>query len=153
CFLNSSLLTVIGGLAARVTLVGTGGSKLAQLVTNHILGNIDRDMLAAVMHREGVADELREDRGSAGPGLEDLLLALFVHLVDSFDKLRSHKRALLDTSAHITLTPFSLTVTTAHDLLIRAVVLLAGLVTHCRLAPRGNRGRTADRALAFAAAV
>src|SRR5699024_4303376 len=46
-----------------------------------------------------------------------------------------------------------LAVTTLDNLLVGAVVLLAGLVTHSRLAPRGNRRGTADRALAFAAAV
>ena len=45
-----------------MTLVGTGGSKLAQLVTNHVLGDIHRNMLAAVVYREGMTDELREDR-------------------------------------------------------------------------------------------
>ena len=136
-----------------MTLVGTGGSKLAQLVTNHVLGNIYRNMLAAIVYCDGVTDELGEDRGSARPGLEDLLLALFVHFNDSFDKLRSHKRAFLNTSAHIKITPFLLAVATTSDLLVGAVVLLAGLVTHSRLAPRGNRRRTTDRALAFAAAV
>ena len=32
-------------------------------------------MLAAVMNRDGVADELRENGGGTRPGLEDLLLA------------------------------------------------------------------------------
>ena len=69
CYFNSSLLAVIGGLAARVTLVGTGGSKLAQLVTNHVLGNVYRNVLAAVVYCDSMTDELREDRGSAGPVL------------------------------------------------------------------------------------
>lgn len=43
-----------------MTLIGTGRRELAQLMTYHVLGNIYRNVLAAVMNRDGVADELRE---------------------------------------------------------------------------------------------
>src|SRR5699024_4261222 len=46
-----------------------------------------------------------------------------------------------------------LTVGALDNELVRAVMMLAGLVTHRRLAPGGNRAGTANRALAFAAAV
>ena len=52
---------------------GTGGSKLAELVTDHIFLDINGNVLAAVIDRDGVADEGGEDRGAAAPGLEDLL--------------------------------------------------------------------------------
>ena len=38
---------------AGVAAVGTGGGKFAQLVADHILGNINRYMLASVMHSKG----------------------------------------------------------------------------------------------------
>ena len=36
---------------------GTGGSKLAELVTDHIFCHVNRNVLAAVIDRDGVADE------------------------------------------------------------------------------------------------
>ena len=52
-----------------------GGGELTELVADHILGDIDGHMLAAVVDGEGVADEFREDGGGAAPGLDDALLA------------------------------------------------------------------------------
>lgn len=43
-----------------MALEGTGGGELAQLVANHIFRHINGHMLAAVVHREGVTDEIRE---------------------------------------------------------------------------------------------
>ena len=48
--------------------------KFTQLVANHILGDVDGHVLAAVMDGEGVTDELREDGGGTAPGLHDALL-------------------------------------------------------------------------------
>ena len=79
---------------------GTGGSKLAELVTDHIFLDINGNVLAAVLDRDGVTDEGGEDRGAAAPGLEDLLLAGLVQFFDSLDKLRGNKRAFFDASAH-----------------------------------------------------
>ena len=39
-----------GGLAARVALKGAGGGELAQLVANHVRGNVYGNMLAAVSY-------------------------------------------------------------------------------------------------------
>ena len=55
---------------------GTGGSKLTQLVADHVLLDIHGHVLPAVMDSDGVADEGGEDGGAAAPGLEDLLLVL-----------------------------------------------------------------------------
>src|SRR5699024_8673261 len=46
-----------------------------------------------------------------------------------------------------------LTVSPLYDELIAAVLLLAGLITQGRLAPRSDRARTANGALALATAV
>ena len=42
---------------------GAGGSELTELVANHILGDVYRHVLAAVMHRDGVTHKLRENGG------------------------------------------------------------------------------------------
>ena len=104
-----------------MTLKGAGGSKLSQLVADHVFGNIDGDVLLTVMDGDGVTHELREDGGGAGPGLQDLLLASFVQLVDSLQQLRSHEGALLNASAHLLVSPFLFTVATTNDLLVGAM--------------------------------
>ena len=84
-----------------MTLEGSGGSKLTELVTYHILGNLYRAVLASIVDRARVTDEFREDRRSAGPCLENFLLILRVHGFDSFEKLLFDERAFSDTSAHL----------------------------------------------------
>ena len=73
----------VGGLAAGVASEGSGGNELTQLVTNHVLGDIDGNMLAAVVNGDGVTDEGGEDGGSSGPGLENLLFAGLVQLLNA----------------------------------------------------------------------
>src|SRR5574341_1550212 len=54
-----------GGGAGRVgpvPLEGPRGRELAQLVPDHVLRDVNRDELLAVVHGQGVADELRQDR-------------------------------------------------------------------------------------------
>ena len=48
-FLSS--LLVVAGLGAAVAAERPGGDELAQSVTDHILGDVDGDVLPAVMHR------------------------------------------------------------------------------------------------------
>ena len=54
---------------AGVASEGSGGGELAQLVADHIFSNIHRDVLAAVVDRKGVTDEIREDGRASAPGL------------------------------------------------------------------------------------
>jgi hypothetical protein len=71
-------LLAFGFLFARVAAEGAGGSKLAELMTDHVLGDVDGHVLAAVMHRDGMPHEIREDGAGAGPGFQDdFLPALF----------------------------------------------------------------------------
>ena len=44
----------------------SGGDKFTQLVANHVLGDVDRNMLAAVMDGNRMADEGGENGGSSG---------------------------------------------------------------------------------------
>ena len=55
---------------------------------------------AAVVHRDGVTDKGREYRAGTAPGLEDLLLAGLVELVDALEQFRSGERPFLNASAH-----------------------------------------------------
>ena len=54
---------------AGVASEGSGGGELAQLVADHIFSDIYRDMLAAVVDRKGVTDEIRK--------MVELLLQVF----------------------------------------------------------------------------
>ena len=56
-----------------MTLEGSGGSELTELVTDHILCHIYRNVLAAVMNRKCMTYELGENGGTSGPGLENSL--------------------------------------------------------------------------------
>src|SRR5471030_166082 len=66
----------------RVALEGAGENKLTKLVAHHVLGNVDGNMLFAVMHRNGQADEIRQDGGAARPGLDRALVATAAHFLD-----------------------------------------------------------------------
>src|SRR5213594_847391 len=56
------------------------GGELPELVPDHRLGDVDRDMLATVVDGDRVSDHLRNDRRSAGPGLDHALVPATVHL-------------------------------------------------------------------------
>ena len=78
-----------------------GGSELTQLVADHVLLDIDRHVLAAIMDSDGVTDEGREDGGATAPGLQNLLFVLLVHLFDPLQQLRGNIGAFLNASAHL----------------------------------------------------
>src|SRR3546814_2187703 len=61
-----ALALLVGGVAGEVA----GRGEFAQLVTHHVLVHRDRHMLAAVIDVERQADELRQDGGTARPGLD-----------------------------------------------------------------------------------
>jgi len=58
----------------RVTLESTGQRELAKLVPDHLVGDVDRHVLLAVVHGDGQADELGQDHGAARPGLDRLFV-------------------------------------------------------------------------------
>jgi len=60
------------------------GSKFAQAVSNHILGDVDRHVAAAIMHGDGMPYHLGKDHARATPGSENLLFAFRVHLFNFF---------------------------------------------------------------------
>ena len=83
-----------------MALKGTGGGELAQLVADHILGDVDGHVLLAIVDGNGVTDEVGEDGGGAAPGLQDALLTGLVHLLDPLQQHRLHERTLLNASTH-----------------------------------------------------
>src|SRR3990167_1862032 len=58
----------------RVTLESTGQSELTQLVANHLVSDIDRHVLLAVVHSNGQADEIGQDHGATRPSLDRLFV-------------------------------------------------------------------------------
>src|SRR5215204_4504979 len=84
----------LGVLAVPAVVAGRG--ELTKSVADHVLGHVDRDVLLAVVDRNGVADERREDHRRPRPGLDDLLLVALVHLLDPAEEAGLDERPLLD---------------------------------------------------------
>src|SRR5205814_9694363 len=63
-----------GLLVRRVALEGTRHRELAELVPDHVLRHVDRDVLLAVVHGDREPDEIGRDRRAARPGLDRLLV-------------------------------------------------------------------------------
>src|SRR4030095_16349172 len=61
-------------LVRRVALERAGQRELAQLVADHVLRHVDRDVLLAVVDGDRQAHELGRDRRAARPGLDRLLV-------------------------------------------------------------------------------
>src|SRR5688572_9603770 len=97
-------------LAATTLLVvllvaaeGAGGRELAQLVADHGFGDEHRNVLASVMHRDGVTQHGRDDHRAARPCLDDVLgtgLVLTNHLAK---QVFVDEGALLETPWHLLL--------------------------------------------------
>src|SRR6478752_816717 len=125
-----------------VTLERAGGRELAQLVPDHRLGDEHRDMLATVVHGEGVPDEVGDDGRSTGPGLDDLLGVLLVLDVDLLEEMVVDERALLQAAWHrwVLLALVLAGAPAADDELVARLVRLAGAALG--LAPRVERVAT-----------
>ena len=63
--------------------VGSGGYELAKLMANHVLGNIYRYMLSAIMDRNGVSHKGRENCRTTGPGPEAFKASIFFNRLSS----------------------------------------------------------------------
>src|SRR5258708_40017857 len=88
-----------------VAAEAAGGGELAELVTDHGLGHEHGHVLAPVVHRQGVADKLREDGGAAGTGLDEPLLPRLGLLPDLVQEPRLAGRGLLCPTAPPPLPP------------------------------------------------
>ena len=67
-----------------MSFVSSGSYELSQLMSNHILGYIYRNVLSTIMHSDCMSNHLRENGGAAGPGLDNLLLSSLVHSINFF---------------------------------------------------------------------
>ncbi len=65
---------LLGLLVGRVTLERAGQREFAELVADHLVGHIHRHVLLAVVHGDRQADEVGQDRRTARPGLDRLLV-------------------------------------------------------------------------------
>jgi hypothetical protein len=74
-----------------VTLERAGQRKLAELVTDHIFGNKDRNMLLAIVDRDRQTDELGEDRRTTRPSLDRALVVIGANCFD-FVESDAHQR-------------------------------------------------------------
>src|SRR5215210_5245131 len=102
-----SFLLCVAALAAtallvvlHVTLERAGRRELAELVADHRLGDEHRDVLAAVVHGEGVTQHVGADDRPTRPGLDDVLGARFVLDVDLLLKVVVDEGALLQATRH-----------------------------------------------------
>ncbi len=74
---------------------GAGGRKLTELVTYHILGNVDRNMSPAIVNSDGMTHHLREYGACATPSSNDLLVATLIHILHAFEQFRLYKGTFL----------------------------------------------------------
>jgi hypothetical protein len=73
CFHGLSLLSH-NFFISRVTFESPGECELAQLMANHLIGDVNRDVLLAVVHSDGQADELGQDHGATRPSFDRLFV-------------------------------------------------------------------------------
>src|SRR4051794_39728726 len=85
----------------HVAAVGPRRRELAELVADHRVGDEHRHVLAAVVHRDRVADHLGHDHRAARPGLDDVVAALLVLAVHLLHQVAVHEGALLQTAWHV----------------------------------------------------
>src|SRR5581483_245445 len=69
--------------------------ELAQPVSDHVLADEYGHVLAPVVHRDRVPDHVGIDDRRSRPGLDDLLVARLVHLLDLLSERRADERPLL----------------------------------------------------------
>src|SRR5690348_10872235 len=127
---------------------GARRRELTELVADHVLGHEDRDEFVPVVDAEGQADELREDRRTTGPRLDDLVASAASRLLRLLQQIAVDERSLPCRARH---SRSPLLRAAADDEAIRRLVV-PGLVALGALAPRRDRMPTA-RGAAFAAAV
>src|SRR3954471_23218246 len=77
------------------------GRELAELVADHRVGHEDRHVLAAVVHRDRVADHRGDDHRAARPRLDDVVAALVVLGVHLLHQVVVDERTLLQAARHV----------------------------------------------------
>ena len=71
------------------------GRKLAEFMTDHVLGDENGIKYLSVVHQKRVADKIRRYHRASRPGLDRLFRARRVHLVDLLQKMRFDEGSFL----------------------------------------------------------
>ena len=71
----------------------SGGGKLTEFVSYHVLGDVNRDMSSSVMDSDRMSYHGREYSAAAGPGLDNRLVAGCVHRINLLQKACVSKRS------------------------------------------------------------
>src|SRR5690606_32167970 len=123
-------------LVRGVALERTGQRELAELVTDHVLVDVNGNVLAAVVHSDRQADKLGQDRGTARPGFDRLLVFALGSRVRLLGEVGIANRAFLDLSCHSV--RLLLALAPLDDLVVRPLVA-TGLEPLRGRAPRADR--------------
>src|SRR5918993_5902259 len=83
-----------GLFIGRVALERAGQRKLAQLVADHVLVDVNGDVLFSIVHSDCQADELRQDRRATRPRLDRFLIARRCGRFHLGHQVAVYKRAL-----------------------------------------------------------
>src|SRR5207245_6380496 len=87
-------------VVSDMTAESPRGRELAKLVADHRLGDKHRNVLAAVVNGDRVAEHLRNDHGATRPRLDHVLAALIFLVVHFFLQLFVDEWALLQSTRH-----------------------------------------------------
>jgi hypothetical protein len=81
---------------------GPGRRKFTELVTDHLLANEHRHVLAAVVNRQRQANHIRDHHRPAGPGFDGpTIIGLHRH-ADFFQEVKVDERTLFQRTRHDT---------------------------------------------------
>src|SRR5690606_38310153 len=83
-----------------MTIVGAGGSELAELVAHHLLGDEHGNMLLAVVDAEGQPHKLGQDGGAPAPHLDHLIAAALTNLVGLLQEKAVDEGTFPDRAGH-----------------------------------------------------
>src|ERR1043165_726693 len=94
-----------GGGALRLAVGGVAVERarrreLAELVTDHFLGDVHRDVLVAVVDAERQPDELRQDGGATAPDLDHLVAGRTARGLCLLQQIAIDERTLPDGTRH-----------------------------------------------------
>src|SRR3989475_817739 len=124
--------------------------ELPELVPHHIFRDVHRDVLFAVVDRDGQPDEIRQNRGAPRPGLDRALVACRARRADLPHQMVVHEGTLLNRASHgLALVSFLVPELDDHA---ACALVLAGLVALGQHPP-GAYGILPCRGLSFAAAM
>src|SRR6478672_4272619 len=124
-------------LVGGVTLERAGQRELAELVADHVLGHVHRNVLLAVVHGDRQPDEIGRDRRASRPGLDRALVRRRSRRLHLGLQVMIDERSLLDRTCHGPLSLFR-SLPAANDHAVSALVA-ARLVTLARRPPRRHR--------------